>query len=141
MSRSRILVAVSSPWASQKLTEPLVDIARRLEAETVVAHVAKLQEEDENEADAKNRGEQTLRMLTQAMLDAQIEAQGVMLFSDDVAKAIVNTAKARQCSLIVLGLTGKGMLKRLIGGDVPSNIIHQTDIPVMLIPSTWSGKV
>ena len=141
LSKSRILVAVSSPWASQKLTDPLIDVARRLDADAVVAHVAKLQEEDESEADARSRGEQTLKMLTQAMLDASIDAQGVMLFSDDVAKAILNTAKARQCTLIVLGLTGKGMIKRLIGGDVPSNILRQADIPVLLFPSTWNGEV
>ena len=141
MSTSRLLVAVSSPWASQKLTDPLVDLAKRLDAEVVIAHVANLQEEDESEADAKNRGEQTLKMLTRAMLDSGIDAQGVMLFSDDVAKAILNTAKARQCSLIVLGLSSKSVIKRLIGGDVPSNIIRQTEIPLMLIPSNWNGKV
>lgn len=141
MGTSRIMVAVSSPWASQKLTEPILDLARRLEAEVVVAHVAKLQETDETEADAKERGEQTLKMLTQAILDAGLEAQGVMLFSDDVAKAIVNTAKARDCTVIVLGLTGKGVLKRLIGGDVPGNIIRQAGIPVLLCPLTWSGRI
>ena len=141
MGTSRIMVAVSSPWASQKLTEPILDLARRLEAEVVVAHVAKLHETDETEADAKERGEQTLKMLPPAILAAGLEAQGVMLFSDDVAKAIVNTAKARDCTVIVLGLTGKGVLKRLIGGDVPGNIIRQAGIPVLLCPSTWSGRI
>lgn len=123
------------------MTEPIVDLTRRLDAEAVVAHVAKLREEDETEADAKERGEQTLKMLAKAMLDAGIEAQGVMLFSDDIAKAIVNTAKARDCTLIVLGLSMKGMIKRLIGGDVPGNIIRQADVPVLLCPSTWEGKI
>ncbi|MAE67529.1 MAG: hypothetical protein CMJ18_24995 [Phycisphaeraceae bacterium] len=136
-----MLVAVSSPWASQKLTEPIVDLARRLDAEAIVAHVAKLKEEDESEADAKQRGEQTLKLLTQAMLDAGVDTQGVMLFADDVPKAIVNTAKARQCSLIVLGLTGKGVLKRLIEGDVPGNVVRQADVPVLLCPSNWNGSI
>ncbi len=141
MSQSRILIAVSSPWASQKLTDPLVDAAKRLDSEVVVAHVAKLQEEDETEADAKSRGEHTLKMLTQALVAAGIEAQGVMLFSDDVGKAIVNTAKARQCTMIVLGLTGKGVIQRLIGGDVPGSVIKQVDIPVLLSPSNWDGRI
>ena len=141
LGTSRIMVAVSSPWASQKLTEPILDLARRLEAEVVVAHVAKLHETDETEADAKERGEQTLKMLTQAILDSGLEAQCFMLFSDDVDIAIVNTAKARDCTVIVLGLTGKGVLKRLIDGDVPGNIIRQAGIPVLLCPSTWSGRI
>lgn len=141
MHASRILIAVSSPWASQKLTEPIVDLASRLGSEAVVAHVAQLQEDDETEADAKKRGEQTLQLLTEALVDAGIAAQSVMLFSDDVGKAILNTARDRHCSLIILGLTGKGMIKRLIGGDVPGNIMRQAEIPILLFPSTWSGKV
>ena len=64
-----------------------------------------------------------------------------MLFSDDTAKAILNTARARNCSLIVLGLTGKGVLKRLIAGDVPTNIIRSSEIPVLLCPANWDGSI
>ena len=139
-AKSRLLVAVSSPWASEKLTAPIADLARRLDAEAVVAHVAHLQDEDEHESDAKHRGEQTLKLLTQGLLDAGVHAEAVMLFSDDVPKAILNTAKARSCTLIVLGLTGKGVLKRLIAGDVPANIIRQADLPVLLCPANWNGE-
>ena len=138
---SRILVAVSSPWASEKLTEPIADLARRLQAEAVVAHVAQIQDDDEHESDAAERGDQTLKLLTQGLREAGVAAEGVMLFSDDIAKAILNTAKARSCTLIVLGLTGKGRLKRLIAGDVPANIIRQADLPVLLCPANWNGLI
>ena len=141
MSRSRLLVAVSSPWASEKLTGPIADLANRLEASTVVAHVAQLQEEDEHESDATQRGEQTLKTLTDGLRESGIEAEGVMLFSDDTAKAILNTARARQCTMIVLGLTGRGVLRRLIAGDVPGNLIRQTDLPVLLCPANWAGMI
>ncbi len=137
--KSRMLVAVSSPWASEKLTTPIADLARRLDAEAVVAHVAHVQDEDEHESDAKHRGEQTLKLLTQNLTEAGVHAEGVMLFSDDVPKAILNTAKARSCTLVVLGLTGKGVLKRLIAGDVPATIIRQADLPVLLCPANWNG--
>ncbi|MFP4144283.1 MAG: universal stress protein [Phycisphaeraceae bacterium] len=141
MSRSRLLIAVSSPWASEKLVRPMADMAHRLGAEVVVAHVAQLQEEDEHESDATQRGEQTLKLLTDGLRDQGIEAEGVMLFSDDTAKAILNTARARQCTMIILGLTGRGVLKRLIAGDVPTNLIRQTELPVLLCPANWSGMV
>ena len=136
-----MLVAVSSPWASEKLTGPIADMARRLEAEAVVAHVATLQDEDEHESDATQRGEQTLKLLTEGLQQAGVQAEGVMLFSDDTPKAIMNTAHARGCTLIVLGLTGKGVLKRLIAGDVPGNIIRQADLPVLLCPANWNGHI
>lgn len=141
MNRSRLLVAVSSPWASQKLSAPIADLSRRLDAEVLVAHVAQLKEEDEHESDAKQRGEQTLQLLVEELKKAGVRAEGVMLFSDDVSKAILNTAKARNCTVIVLGLTGKGVLKRLIAGDVPANIIRQADLPVLLCPANWNGLI
>ena len=141
MSKSRILVAVSSPWASEKLAAPIADLTKRLNAEAIIAHVTQVQEEDEHESDATQRGEQTLKLLTEAMKEAGAEAEGLMLISNDVAKAILNTAKARNCTMIVLGLTGKGVLKRLIAGDVPANIIRQADLPVLLCPANWNGMI
>lgn len=141
MSKSRLLIAVSSPWAAEKLTAPLADLARRLSAEAVVAHVAQLQDEDEYESDATQRGEQTLKLLTESLREAGVRAEGVMLFSDDVPKALLNTAKARGCTMVILGLSGKGVLKRLIAGDVPGNIIRMADLPVMLLPANWMGML
>lgn len=141
MAKSRILVAVSSPWASEKLAPAVADLTRRLDAEVIVAHVAHVQEEDETESDAKQRGEQTLKVFTSTLVEAGIKAEGVMLFSDDVSKAILNTAKARACTLIVLGLTSKGVIRRLIAGDVPSDIIKQVEVPVLLCPANWAGTI
>ncbi|MBI1335702.1 MAG: hypothetical protein GC164_01920 [Phycisphaera sp.] len=141
MSQSRLLIAVSSPWASEKLTAPIADLARRLDAEVLVAHVAHMSDEDEHESDAKQRGEQTLRTLTDGLKQTGVVADGLMLFADDVPKAILSTAKARGCTMIVLGLTGKGVLKRLIAGDVPANIIRQADLPVLLCPANWNGMI
>ena len=70
-----------------------------------------------------------------------MRTEGLMLFADDVAKAILNTAKARSCTMIILGLTGKGVFKRLIAGDVPGNIIRQADMPVLLCPANWVGML
>ncbi len=136
-----MLVAVSSPWASEKLTAPLLDLAKRLGASVVVAHVAQQQEGDEAESDAAKRGQQTLRLLCDALSNAGIEAESVMLYADDIAKAILNTAHARNCTLVVLGLTQKGALQRLLGGDVPSHFIKQADLPVLLCPAAWNGTV
>ncbi len=140
-TKSKMLVAVSSPWASEKLATPIADLAARLDAEVLVAHVATLQDDDEHESEATERGEETLKLLKGGLAEAGVTADGVMLFSDDTAKAILNTARARGCSLIVLGLTGKGVLKRLIAGDVPANIIRQADMPVLLCPANWNGKI
>ncbi len=139
MSRGRILIAVSSLKTAEKMAATVSDLAGRLDASVLVVHVAHLHEDDENETDAKQRGDQTLRFVADKLQVAGIEVEAVMLFSDDVAKAILNTAKAHECTMIVLGLTGKGMLKRLIEGNVPANILKASPIPVLMCPEMWEG--
>ena len=38
---SRILVAVSSPWAAEKVVATVADLAKRLSAEVLVVHVSR----------------------------------------------------------------------------------------------------
>lgn len=141
MAASRILVAVSTPWASDKLFHAVRDLANRLGGSVVVAHVARPTEEDESDADTRQRGEQTLATLTTRLVEANVPAEGVLLFGDDVAKAILNAADDQHATLILLGLSGKGRFARLLAGDIPQQIIRASHLPVLLFPPDWSGTV
>jgi nucleotide-binding universal stress UspA family protein len=136
---SRILVAVSSPWASEKIARPLADLASRLGAEVLVAHVAIEHEADESELDAQNRAASTLAALAGALDPLGVRSRQVMLFGNDPARAILDAAHEQQATLLVLGLGAKGVLRRLVSGDVPSSILRQADLPVMLLPANWDG--
>ena len=145
MVASRLLIAVESPWEAERFVAPIVDLATRLSSEVLVAHVAEVQQEDNHESDAKKRGEETLKLLTDRLREIGLKAEGLMLFADDVAKAILNTAKARDCTLIVIGYDAEGMIKglmrRLFANDVTSAIIRNAEVPVMLCPVKWVGTV
>jgi nucleotide-binding universal stress UspA family protein len=138
---SRILVAVSTPWASEKLAGTIRDLATRLAASVVVAHVARPTEQDETADDTRLRGEQALAGITTKLVEANIPAEGLLLYGDDVARAILNAAEAQHATLIVMGLTGKSTIARLLAGDVPSAVTKATTIPVLLMPPDWSGKI
>ena len=80
------------------------------------------------------------------LLGDKIRAQGVavqtlLMFSDDVAQAILNTAIEREATLLLLGLTGKNVFARLIAGNVPVELIRETRIPVMLLPPDFRGTI
>lgn len=141
MSASRILVAVSTPWASEKLFETIRDLAERLDASVVVAHVAQPQEQDQSDADTRQRGELTLSTLTDRLNEADVAAEGVLLFGDDIARAVINAAAAHHATLVVLGASGKGRVARLLAGDVPQQILRTADRPVLIFPPDWSGRV
>jgi len=134
---SRILVAVSSPWASQRLIETVADLAKRLGAEILVVHVSRPsggQLREQEQAD----GEQAVRLLSEKLQERGAAVQTLLMFSDDIARAILNTAAEREITMIVLGLTGKNVFARLLAGNVPVELIKNTKIPVLLLPPDWA---
>src|SRR5213593_812979 len=100
---SRILVAVSSPFASQRVADPLADLAKRLGAEVLVIHVSRPsggQMREQEQAD----GEQAISLLRQSLQERGVTVQTLLMFSEDIARAILNVAEERQVTLIALGL-------------------------------------
>jgi nucleotide-binding universal stress UspA family protein len=132
---SRILVAVSSPFAAERLGPAVVDLATRLAAEVLVVHVCRPstgQMREQEQAD----GEASIAALRNLLHEAQLTVQTLLLFSDEISSALLAAAEERQCSLIALGLTGKNVFARLLAGNVPVEIIRATPIPVLLLPPT-----
>jgi nucleotide-binding universal stress UspA family protein len=137
---SRILVAVSSPWAAEKTAETIGDLAKRLGAEVLVIHVSRPsggQLREQEQAD----GEAAIRLLRDKLQQKNIPVQDLLLFSDDIARAIINTAAQREVSLIVLGLTGKNVFARLLAGNVPVELLRETKIPVLVLPPDWNKSI
>jgi nucleotide-binding universal stress UspA family protein len=140
MGMSRILIAVSSPWAAGKVVDPVADMAKRLGAEVLVVHVSRPsggQMREQEQAD----GEAAISLLREKLQERQIAVQTLLMFSDDIARAILNTATEREVSVIVLGLTGKNVFARLLAGNVPVELIKNTRIPVLLLPPDFAGSI
>ena len=134
------MIAVSSPWAAQKVVEPVADLAKRLGAEVLVVHVSRPsggQMREQEQAD----GESSINMLRQALSDKGLAVQTLLMFSEDIARAILNVAAEREVTLIVLGMTGKNIFARLLAGNVPVELIKNTRIPVLLLPPDWNGTI
>jgi len=137
---SRILIAVSTPLAAKKLAQPLADLAARLQAEALVVHVSRPsggQMREQEQAD----GEAAINILGGHLTDRGVTVQTLLMFSDDIARALINAATERNVDLIILGLTAKNMFARLLAGNVPVELIKNTKIPVLLLPPDWSGSL
>ena len=137
---SRILVAVSSPWAAEKLVDTLGDLASRLKAEVLVVHVSRpsggqMREQEQAE------GEQAIRFMREELHARGLQVQDLLMFSDDIARAVLNTAVERDVTMIVLGLTGKNVFARLLAGNVPVELIKNTKIPVLILPPDWNRTI
>ncbi len=134
----RILVAVSSPWAAAKMVQPVAELASHLSAEVLAVHVSRPsggQMREQEEAD----GEEAINLLRTKLPEHSVAVQTLLIFSDDIARAILNTAQERQATLIVLGLTAKNVFGRLLAGNVPVELIKNTKITVLLLPPDFKG--
>ena len=137
---SRILIAVSSPYAAQRVVDLIGDMAKRLSAEVLVVHVSRpsggqMREQEQAE------GEQAIRFMRDTLRERGLTVQDLLMFSDDIARAILNTAVERGVTMIVLGLTGKNVFARLLAGNVPVELIKNTKIPVVLLPPDFTGTI
>ena len=134
------MVAVSTPWASQRLVDPVAELAKRLDAEVLVVHVSRPsggQMREQEQAD----GEAAIRLLREKLQEKGVAVQDLLMFSDDIARAVLNTAVERDVTMIVLGLTGKNVFARLLAGNVPVELIKNTRIPVLILPPDWNKTI
>jgi nucleotide-binding universal stress UspA family protein len=137
---ARILVAVSSPWAAARLIEPVASLAASPDSQVIVAHVSRPSGGEQREQELVE-GESAVRALAEKLASRGIAVQTLITFSDDIARAVLNTAVDREATMIVLGLTGRNMVSRLLAGNVPVELIRETRIPVVLIPPDWDRAV
>ena len=130
---SKILVAVSSALAAERLIKPVADIAQKLSAEVLVIHVSRPSAGQGRESE-EAEGDRAVRTLQDGIAATGITVTTLLMFSDDIAKAILNTADEQGATLLCLGLTGKNVFARLLAGNVPVELIRNTKVPVLLFP-------
>src|SRR3954453_14791291 len=137
---SRILVAVSSPFAAERIVDPVGRLAKKLGGEVLVVHVSRPsggQMREQEQAD----GETAISTLRDKLQARGVAGQKLLMFSDDIARAILNTAVEREVAMIVLGLTGKNVFARLLAGNVPVEMIKNPPIPIPILPPDWSKNI
>ena len=138
---SRILVAVSTARASQRMVDTVADLAARLGAEVLVVNVRKPGGASQRTPDETADGNEAINTLGEQIRRRGARVQTLLMFSDDVARAILSTAEEQGATLILLGLTGKGIVQRFFEGNVPLELIRETQIPVMLLPPNFDGVI
>jgi len=55
--------------------------------------------------------------------------------SDCSKQALASAAGERDTRMIVVGTHGQGALRSALIGSTPYKLIHQTDVPVLVVPA------
>jgi nucleotide-binding universal stress UspA family protein len=136
----KILLAVSDRWVPDSRVDAIADFAQRLAHPILAMYVAYGTEQS---GAGVTPGERVLEQIATQLRTkgAQTKIETLLMFSDDVGQAILKTAEEQKATLIILGLSSKGMLTRLIEGNVAQTIIKGARMPVLLLPADWSGPI
>lgn len=133
----RILLAVDGSEHSRRAVRVAGELARRYDAELVVLHAreheltwgADIDIESAEEARALVDG------VVRELKDAGTEARGevVRVPLGQVARAILDVAKAEGAGLIVMGTRGLSDWGRLLMGSVAHKVVHLAEVPVLVV--------
>ncbi|HLG87802.1 MAG TPA: sensor histidine kinase KdpD [Alphaproteobacteria bacterium] len=117
-TRERLMVCVNESTTGQKLVRAAQRSADRLRSAWIAVHVQTATEENLKE-DAKDRIDETMR------LAERLGAEAVVLpGSMDVAAELLNYARSRNVSRIIVGRPRRGRLARLFNRSVTQRIVE-----------------
>ncbi|WPH13165.1 universal stress protein [Variovorax paradoxus] len=144
----RILVPTDGSSLSEQAVATAIDLALLAGAELVSVTVAHLQpygyfegsmvlNQREIEA-SQEQTQQSAQRMVDAVRSAAIargvrSAQAIVMKSNQVAEAIIATAKNQQCDLIVMASHGRRSLARLLMGSETLHVLTHSHIPVLVL--------
>jgi nucleotide-binding universal stress UspA family protein len=135
---SKVLLAVSDRWVLDVRVDAIADFVLRLGGSILAVHVAYGTEASGAEVQP---GEKVLEQIAQKLRAKNLKTDTLFLFSDDVAAALLKTAEEHRATMIILGLSSKGVLTRLIEGNLTQEVIRATHLPVLLLPPDWMNPI
>jgi len=134
----KILLAISDRWVPDSRVDAIADFAQRLALPILAMYVAYGTEQS---GVGVTPGERLLEQIATQLRAKGPKVETLLLFSDDLGQAILKTAEEQKATMIILGLSSKGMLTRLIEGNVSQTIIKGARMPVLLLPADWTGPI
>jgi nucleotide-binding universal stress UspA family protein len=140
----KILVALENSRADQTLLPHVTELARRLESQLLLVHVAdgwvarnyenlELAESEEMKADREYLERTAQRLRVEGFAVTAHLALG------DPPREIVRTAEAEACDLIAMTSHGHRLLGDIIYGSTIHEVRHKTRIPVLIVRASATG--
>ena len=84
-------------------------------------------------AGQRDAAEKVLAAIKEAARRLGVDAEAVYVENGLPAEAIIETAKSRNCSLIVMSSHGRRGLGRLLLGSVTSEVVAKSPVPVLVV--------
>jgi|SRR5579862_384039 len=134
----KLLVAVDHSKVTEHVLKAAQDLASLSDGEVWVLHLREGEVLPRGGTIATETPDEALANLDAAVAEltrSGIKAHGVFraILYGSAASEIVDEAKARDASLIIMGSLGRGDLAGLVLGSTAHKVIHLTDRPVLVV--------
>jgi len=133
----RILLAVDGSEHSAKAIPVAGDLARRYGGEVIVLHIREHElgfagdVDVETSKEAMDLVDDVVRMLKEE--DTSVRGEIVRVPLGQTPRAILDTAKAEDVNLILMGTRGLSDWGRLLMGSVAHKVVHLAEVPVLVV--------
>lgn len=137
-SRFRVLVALANPANVPQLIELASQIASDRNGEIVALRVAVVPEQlpPRREDPYVERERRILEQAHAAALNYDVPVTSLIRVGHDAARAVLETARERDCDLIILGWKGYTSTTKKILGEVVDAVVSHARADVMLVKQT-----
>lgn len=138
----KILIPLDNSPSDQTIIGHIQSMAKLMRAQIVLVHVAdgyvaRLQDQL-NLADSQEiKDDQKYLQTRQKELEKAGFTVKAVLVQGEPADEILKLAGSEDCDLIAMATHGHKFVKDLVLGSVANNIRHRTDIPVLMIRSSF----
>lgn len=85
-------------------------------------------------AQREQRAEDIFAIVTEGLADTEVPLETRILYGRDIAETIIDAAHEEDASAIVFTPRGGSRWVKLLTGDVTTNLIADTDRPILVLP-------
>ena len=139
----KIVLAIDGSDCSLRATKFLIDLIKGrggaevhiVNVQHPVRYVDILSEEKKQLVERLNResGERETGYAREALAEASVPVHLHVVVGDDPASAIIEVSQKLNCSMIVMGTRGMGIIAGLVLGSVASKVVHLADTAVTMV--------
>jgi nucleotide-binding universal stress UspA family protein len=130
LSERAVLAGVS---VAREVGAQVVGLAATPEFHTLTLDPEMLEDtEEEFNAAMEKRAQQYLSVISNAASTAGVPCATVHVVSDNPYEAILQTAKERNCDLIIMASHGRKGIKGVLLGSETQKVLVHSDIPVLV---------
>lgn len=133
----RVLVPVASPADARATFRTLLPHLERADGEALVVHVVEKAGGAPDKASVAQREQYAREIFSEVadcLADADVTLETRILYGTDVATTIVEAAHEHGVDAIAFTPRGGSRWVKLLLGDVASDLIAESDLPVVVLP-------